>query len=580
MKARLDRAFANSGFLDRFEHTRVRHIVAAESDHCFVLVELRERLSEQRNRGAKQFRYENVWQTHTDYERLVTENWERGAGLRGLNGVVDALKSLQGKLSKWGAEEFGCLARTVRKLRQKLTRLRANSMGRGPSDEEKAVVKKLRQSLHQEEIWMKQRSRVVWLREGDRNTSFFHACAAQRKRMNTIESLERADGSSCLNDDDVHAEVQNFYQSLYTSQGFSNMDELLVLVQPMVTEQMNEVMDTPYSVEEVKMALFQMGPSKAPGIDGFTAGFFQRHWSLLGHDVTHAVLDFLNGGVLPVGMNDTSITLIPKVRHPRKISQYRPISLCSVLYKIGAKCIANRLRVFLGDIIGEEQSAFVPGRQITDNVLIAYESVHAMRRRKKGKNHSCAIKLDMMKAYDRVEWHYLEAIMVRLGFSDVTVRLIMKCVNSVRFTVRVNGELLEFFTPSRGLRQGDPISPYLFLLCSQGFTALLNNLGGALVDTGIRVSTRSPWINHLLFADDSLIFMKACAGSGDRLNEVLRIYGQCSGQSVNREKSSVFFSPNTPEHLRQTVKLITGISVEAFTERYLGLPTAYYQWIL
>jgi hypothetical protein len=106
-----------------------------------------------------------------------------------------------------------------------------------------------------------------------------------------------------------------------------------------------------------------------------------------------------------------------------------------VLYKIGAKFIANRLNTFLGEIIGEEQSAFVPIRLITDNVLSAYESVHAMRRKKKGKNNFCAIKLDMMKAYDRVEWHYLEAIMLKLGFSDASVRLILKCVSSVRFTV-------------------------------------------------------------------------------------------------------------------------------------------------
>jgi hypothetical protein len=128
-------------------------------------------------------------------------------------------------------------------------------------------------------------------------------------------------------------------------------------------------------------------------------------------------LDFLNGGELPVGLNDTSITLIPKVRNPQVISQYRPISLCPVLYKIGAKAVTNRLRGCLNEIVSEEQSAFVPDRLITDNVLVAYKSVHAMKKRKKGKNFSCAVKLDMMKAYDRVEWHFLEAILHKLGFS-------------------------------------------------------------------------------------------------------------------------------------------------------------------
>jgi hypothetical protein len=126
-----------------------------------------------------------------------------------------------------------------------------------------------------------------------------------------------------------------------------------------------------------------MAPSKAPGVDGFTAGFFQRHWELLKSDIVPAVLHFLNGGDLPVGMNDTAITLIPKVQNPQYISQYRPISLWQVLYLIATKSIANRMRGMLDDAIGEEQSAFVPGHLIPDNVLVAYESVHSLKKKKK-----------------------------------------------------------------------------------------------------------------------------------------------------------------------------------------------------
>ena len=184
---------------------------------------------------------------------------------------------------------------------------------------------------------------------------------------------------------------------------------------------------------------------------------------------------------------------------------------------MAVKVIANRLRMCMDDIISEEQSAFVPGRLITDNVLVAFESVHTMKRRKKGKNFTCAVKLDMMKAYDRVEWHFLELILLKLGFRVNLVRLIMKCVTSVRFVVWVNGELLPYFSPSRGLRQGCPISPYLFLLCAEGFSSLLKNYGN-YVDRGIRVNFRAPWVNHLLFADDSLIFIKANMEGATRIN--------------------------------------------------------------
>ena len=163
------------------------------------------------------------------------------------------------------------------------------------------------------------------------------------------------------------------------------MSALLQFVPERVNGNMNLFLDKPFVREEVCTALFHMSPSKAPGIDGFTIGFFQRHWNLIQGDIVPAILGFLNGGDLPVGFNDTSITLIPKVKNPQNITQYRPISLCPVPYKIGAKMITNRMKEIMDAVVGVEQSAFVPDRLITDNVVVAFESVHTMRRRKRGR---------------------------------------------------------------------------------------------------------------------------------------------------------------------------------------------------
>lgn len=153
-------------------------------------------------------------------------------------------------------------------------------------------------------------------------------------------------------------EVQSFYQNLYESQGFVDPSGLLQFVPVKVSDEMNRELEKPFTPAEVRTALFQMAPSKAPGFDGYTAGFYQRHWALVGDDVTQGVLDFLNGGELPAGLNDTSITLIPKVKHPQSITQYRPIALCPVLYKIAAKAVTNRMRDDLDEVISEEQSAY------------------------------------------------------------------------------------------------------------------------------------------------------------------------------------------------------------------------------
>ncbi|KAL0013776.1 hypothetical protein SO802_000845 [Lithocarpus litseifolius] len=293
---------------------------------------------------------------------------------------------------------------------------------------------------------------------------------------------------------------------MFSSSGCVQMEECLNTVSHRVTPDMLEVLSSEYNAEEIKAAMFQMGPTKAPGLDGMNALFFQKFWHFVGNDVIAIVLDFLNSGTMLPVINYTHIVLIPKIKVPKRMYDYRSISLCNVIYKIISKVLANRLKLILPRLISPTQSAFVPGRLITDNVLVAYESLHSMHGRRSGSKGYMAMKLDISKAYDRVEWPFLKGIMLRLGLPKVWVDRVMTCVMTPTFSVCINGKAYGNITPSRGIRQGDPLSPYLFLLCAEGFSSLLAKAEGEGRIHGVSICKRAPSISHLLFADDSCYF--------------------------------------------------------------------------
>jgi hypothetical protein len=162
----------------------------------------------------------------------------------------------------------------------------------------------------------------------------------------------------------------------------------------------------------------QMAPLKAPGPDGMPPIFYQSYWHVVGKDISAAVLYCLHSSTLLPSLNHTYVTLIPKTKSPKKMTKYKPISLCNVIYKLISKVLANRLKKILPHIISKSQSAFVPGRLITDNILITFETLHHMHNKRAGKVGSMALKLDMSKANDQVEWSFLKQVMVCMGFHE------------------------------------------------------------------------------------------------------------------------------------------------------------------
>ncbi|KAL0416341.1 UNVERIFIED_CONTAM: putative mitochondrial protein [Sesamum latifolium] len=393
-----------------------------------------------------------------------------------------------------------------------------------------------------------QRSKEHWLANGDGNTKFFHSRASARKRHNTISCLKDSEGRWQDTEEGIQEILLQHYRSVFAfaHPSDASIDEVVLAIPRRVTPEMNAQLRQPFTTTEVKQALFGMFPFKSPGPDGMSPIFFQKFWNTVGTDVNNSVLRILNEHALLYKMNYTHVVLIPKCDNPELVSQLRPISLCNVVLKIASKCIANRLKTF--------------------------ELNHFLKVSTRIKKGFAALKLDMSKAYDRVEWSFLRRVLLRLGFESEFVGLIMLLVTTVSYSLTLNGAPFGYFRPEQGIRQGDPLSPYLFIFCAEAFSCLIQQaeLQGTL--QGIRVSPEAPSVSHLLFADDTLLFCEATKMQVGTIRSILDLYARASGQEVNFSKSCMSISGTISQEEERRLAGRLGVRLVVSHDRYLGLP--------
>ncbi|GJT81127.1 RNA-directed DNA polymerase, eukaryota, reverse transcriptase zinc-binding domain protein [Tanacetum coccineum] len=454
---------------------------------------------------------------------------------------ISKLKLLKKPLRKLKFAQ-GDLAKKVVESRHELERVQAMMVDDSHNfvlwNKEFECLKVYKDAMRDEESMLKQRAKVSWLSEGDTNTKFFHKTVKGKLNRNRIENVEDMDGLMFSGQHVGDHFMNNFHSDLS-------------------------------KLGENKSVFFAMNDDKAPRTDGFSSKFFKASWSVIGDEVCTAIGDFLKNGHLLKEVNATIIVLMPKSQTPQKVSNIRPISCCNVLYKAITMIIADKIKGFLGMLVDESQNAFILSRQISDNVLLTQELMRNYHRNRGPSK--VAFKIDIHKAYDSVEWDFMKQCLIHFGFHKKMIDWVMNCLSSPSFSINVNGYSHGFFKGMRGLRQGDPLSPYLFTLVMEVFSLMVKRK--IEDDGGFKYHWRCDRLKltHLSFADDLMVFSRADVHSVTILSKALMEFSGVSGLVPNLDKSSVFFG-NVSEHVKVAILNVLPFAVGNLPVRYLGLP--------
>ena len=332
-------------------------------------------------------------------------------------------------------------------------------------------------------------------------------------------------------------------------------------------------MERSFSEDEIHRALMDMNGDKAPGLDGVTVVFWQNCWDFVKEEVLELFKEFCEQSSFIKSLNNTFLVLLPKKGGAEDLGDFRPISLLEGgggLYKLLTKVLANGLKKVIGKVVSPDQNAFVMGRQIFDASLIANEVIDSWQKREE-KGLIC--KLDIEKAYDIINWQFLLKVMEKMGFGSKWLGWMWSCISTTKFSVLVNGVPVGFFPSSKGLRQGDPLSPYLFVMGMEVLSALIRRVveGDFLLGCRIRGGRRQPvHISHLLFADDTIVFCEAKKEHITHLSWILFWFEAASGLRINLDKSEIIPIGEVEEMEGMAAEL--GCRVGYVPTVYLGLP--------
>ncbi|GKC52243.1 RNA-directed DNA polymerase, eukaryota, reverse transcriptase zinc-binding domain protein [Tanacetum coccineum] len=543
---KLDRVMVSEEFLMRFNGTHAIFQPFLVSDHspCLLVIPTIWQ------KKPTSFRFANYIANKPEFYQAVVDGWKTQVSGYIMYCLVNKLKKMKPIMNKlnW---KHGDLTVRVEEFKEKLKEAQS-IVEKDPYNKEAKVndVEALfvyNEAVKDEENFLAQKARVEWLDAGDTNISFFHKVIKGRRSRNRVDIICDENGNN-YGKDEVPLEDL-----------FSN-----VLSNDEAEEMIKEVSD-----KEIKVALFDIGDNKAPGPDGFSSVFFKKAWNVVGIDVYDGIKEFFSKGQMLGELNATLITLIPKIQNPLKVSDFKPIACCNVLYKCISKILTNRIKSALKKLVQNNQSAFIPGRLIQDNIFLSQEILRGYGRKNGPKR--CAIKIYLQKAYDTISWSFLETILYRFGFHSRMVGWIMQCVQTAGFTICINGERHGYFKGNRGLRQGDPISSYLFTRVMEILALLLQRKIRNSDSFKYHHGCKELKIINLCFADDFMIFCHGDIKSAGVINDAIKEFSAVSGLHPNMNKSSLLFGSLIiikKGQLMSVMKFKEG----ALPSGYLGVP--------
>ncbi|XP_055814172.1 uncharacterized protein LOC129883562 [Solanum dulcamara] len=567
---RLDRGMVNDKWLEVMPQTTITHLPTVGSDHCPLLLEF----TEHHQHHIKYFKFMNCWTDHHSFMDTVSNCWNRNIEGNPMWCFHQKMKRLSNTLSRSSRMQFGDIYAKAKEYEAKVRQAEEDLILLN-SEECRANLHAINAEyiryLKLEDSILKQKTQLQWFKEGDKNSKYFHAIIRGRRRKLFIHRIQNDEGNWLQGDDDIARAACDHFQNIFTGEDTHIQEDALQCIPKLITDDQNRDLQALPTLEELRTVVFSMNPNSAAGPDGMNGKFFQECWEIIKEDLFRVVLSFFNGQTLPNYYTHTCLVLLPKVSHPTKLSEFRPISLSNFTNKIISKLLCLRLAPTLPTFISPNQSGFVKNRSISENIMLAQEIIHQIKKPNVGGN--VVIKLDMAKAYDRVSWSYICLVLRKMGFGEGFIDMVWRIMSHNWYSIIINSSRHGFFHSTRGLKQGDPLSPSLFILGADVLSRLLNNLHHHHPNyQGFFMAKRGPQINHLSFADDVIIFSSGRAQTLQLIMETLHTYESTSGQLINRDKSQFMVPSNAFNSTVRRIKKVTGFRQKDSPITYLGCP--------